>query len=244
MWGVKKSPHPRRGAAGRLGGAEDQFALGLDRLPDDRGDDRAGQRRGDEDPEVGHGGSLGEEGGAEAAGGVDAGAREVDAENVDQDERQTDGEAGELIVAGLGGDAEDRQHERGGEHGLDGEAFHHVAAIQRIGAEAAVPAAEVAEQGRAGRGAGELGDHVADKVAEAHAAGQQHAQRDGGIDVAAGNVADGIGHGDDRQAERQRRAQIGGVDLRAVAAQHDGRAAAEKHEHERADKFSEILFHS
>ena len=43
-----------------------------------------------------------------------------------------------------------------------------------------------------------------DEVGEAHALIEQHGDRDGRIDVAAGDIPDRVGHSDDREPERQR----------------------------------------
>jgi hypothetical protein len=60
--------------------------------------------------------------------------------------------------------------------------------------------------------------------------------------VAARYVAYGIGHRDDCEAEGESREQIGGIRLAALAAGDHGSAAAEKHQHEGADKFGEVFF--
>ena len=59
--------------------------------------------------------------------------------------------------------------------------------------------------------------------------------------MAAGNMADRIGHGYDAQAERQRHADQADTDLRKAGGD-DRAAASRKSEPERADRFSGIFF--
>ena len=68
-----------------------------------------------------------------------------------------------------------------------------------------------------------------------------YAERDGRVDVAAGHVADAVGHADDDQTEGE-----GGQDVaaagRCVTADKHGGAAAQNDEHGGADAFRKVLF--
>jgi hypothetical protein len=59
--------------------------------------------------------------------------------------------------------------------------------------------------------------------------------------MAAGDVADRIGHGHDAQAERQRHADQADTDLRKTGSD-DRAAASRKSEPKRADRFGGIFF--
>ena len=59
---------------------------------------------------------------------------------------------------------------------------------------------------------GHLGDDVGQDLARREATTGPQPERDRGVQVASGNVADGVGHGQDRQAEGQRHAQEADAD--------------------------------
>ena len=70
-------------------------------------------------------------------------------------------------------------------------------------------------------------------------------QTDGhrGIEVAAGDVADGIGHGQHRQAEGQRHAREPDAQFRKAGGEHRA-AAATEHQPERAEELgAETMVH-
>ena len=74
-------------------------------------------------------------------------------------------------------------------------------------------------------------------------AGQQQADRDRGVDVAAGHRADDVGHDEQRQTERQ-----GDAQLADVLAGQDGRTGPADHEHRGAEQLggedaTVVLFH-
>jgi hypothetical protein len=81
------------------------------------------------------------------------------------------------------------------------------------------------------RRADELGDPVEHHLLGAHPARHEGRQADRRIDVAARDRTDAIGHGDDREAERQGYAKLSDM----VAAQHR-RAAAEQDKSKGADE--------
>jgi hypothetical protein len=82
-----------------------------------------------------------------------------------------------------------------------------------------------------GRRADELGDPVQRHFLGAHPPGHEGRQADRRIDVAARHRTDAIGHGHDREAERQGYAKLSDM----VAAQ-DRRAATEQDQSKRADE--------
>jgi len=82
----------------------------------------------------------------------------------------------------------------------------------------------------------DVGDHLG--VREAPAGGKP--DRDRRIKVAAGNMADGIGHGQHRQAERQRDAGEADAEL-GKAGGEDRRAASAERQPERADRLGGIF---
>jgi len=69
----------------------------MDHLPDTGGAGTTDKRTDDEDPEVGQSGSTLEDGGSQRAGGVHRRTRVADADEVDEDERQTDGETCKVV---------------------------------------------------------------------------------------------------------------------------------------------------
>ena len=161
---------------------------------------------------------------------------------MNQRERTADDQTGDPAVFRLAGDAEDREHKHAGEENFDDQRLHGAAIVQPVGAETVGRADQPAQDGGSGGRAQKLRDDIAHEIRNAHAAVQQDAQGDGGVDVAAGDVADGIRHGDNHQTERQRRHQIGSVRF-GCAARHGGDAAGEQDQNEGADKFGGILFH-
>ena len=166
-------------------------------------------------------------------------------------EGQADDQAAEGAVARLaGGHAEDAGDEDEGQDDLDQQARNRVAAHtgEAVGAETTGHIRHAAElkddrqDGRADQRADALGDDVAADVLLVHTAGHEHAEGDGGVDVAAGDVADGVSHGDDGQAEGQ-----GGEDVAAaggcVTAHQHGGTAPEHDQCAGADRFCDKFFH-
>ena len=147
----------------------------------------------------------------------------------------------DCAVFGLGGDAQDGEHEHEGEDDFNEERKPDIAFVKAVLTESFVAAQKRPEHGGACGCACELGNDVADKIAERDLAAYKHRKADRGVDMAARNVADGIRHRDDDETERQGREKIAGkVAERALA--HHGRAACEQHEHEGAYEFRQILF--
>ena len=74
---------------------------------------------------------------------------------------------------------------------------------------------------------------------ETAASGEPHGH--GGIEVAAGDMTDGIGHRHDAQPERQRYAQQSNTDLRKRRRDH-GAAAAREGQPKRPDRLGQVFF--
>ena len=162
---------------------------------------------------------------------------------VDEGEGQADDEAAEGAVLELiGGDAQDGGDEEEGQDHFQQEAGAEAAvdAAQAVGAEAAGHVGDIAhledqgDEAHAGHRADDLGDDVKQELHGLQALPKEDRQGDGGVDVAAGDVADGVGHGHDGQAEGQ-----GGEDVPAaaggVAAHQHGGAAPHEAQGEGAD---------
>ncbi len=84
-----------------------------------------------------------------------------------------------------------------------------------------------------------LSDDVRQQVASGKAAGDGQADAHRRIQVAAGDMADRIGHGQDSEAERERNAHEADtqtVDRAGEASGEDGAAAASEHEPEGAEQ--------
>ena len=190
---------------------------------------------------------------ADRAGRIDRGAGDVDADEMDGDQRQPDREAGEAGRRERVGDAENADQEQERRHhfedeGRDDIVFAEIARAPAVLAEPAGPALRLAgqdeiEHDRGDDRAENLGDPVADHVGHAHPAGDVDAEAHRRIDMAAGDRPDAIGHGDDGEAEGARDPQQ--IDRRRARAHaaDDRRPAAEEHQGERADKLRDLLVH-
>ena len=96
------------------------------------------------------------------------------------------------------------------------------------------------EQRRGHDRADDLRDDVRQDLAGRKAAAGGKADGHGRIEMAAGDMADRIGHGDDAQPERQRHADQADADLRKAGGDHRA-AASRKCEPKRADRFGSIF---
>lgn len=205
----------------------------------------------DHDPEIGH--AVAEEGRTEGACGIDGAIVDGDANDVDEAECETDGCTGEVAGSALGiGGAEDHEDEEEREkafgeecHAGGGTGLKHVGCEAGVdigcGASEVVAGSEANECGKkagADGGTDELADDVAGAFACFHAAGEEHSERYGGIDVATGNVANGIAKAEEHQAEAQADAE----DTDGGACQY-GATAGKKHKEHRAYAFCKILCH-
>ena len=110
------------------------------------------------------------------------------------------------------------------------EVLRHVA----LGAEALEAVVEAEQHGAGEQAAEELGGHVDADLVPRQTAAEHRAERDGRVEVAARDAADGVGHDDDGEAEGQPGGDV------VTAAAH-GRAAAEEDEHEGAQRLGREL---
>ena len=93
----------------------------------------------------------------------------------------------------------------------------------------------------AGNRAEDLRNHVTDKIINAAFLVDQHGKGYCRINMAAGNIADGIRHCNNHKAEGHGSGKIGG-NIVCGAVYRDRRAASENDKHARADKLSDIRF--
>jgi hypothetical protein len=87
-----------------------------------------------------------------------------------------------------------------------------------------------------GEPADHLDDPVRDQFGPFETVGDRKAERDGGIEVAAGNSADGKGQGQDGQSECESNADKSDTELRKTRSQH-GAAAASKYQPKGSEEF-------
>lgn len=231
-----------------------RFLLGLDDLPDTGGGEGTYEGTYDENPKVAEGRATLEDGGSYTAGGVHTGAGVADADEVDEHEGETDGEAGEVVggAVGLVGGTQHYEHEDAGEDNFSQQAAKDIdASLEVVGARAFKTldiAYEEPKQGAADEGADDLEEHIHAGVLAAHAASGPAAEGDGGIDVATADTADGVGHAYYGETEGEGRADDtagihrDGAVGRTVEAY--GHAAAHENEHHGAEHFCKILFHN
>ena len=152
----------------------------------------------DEDPNVCKSFATSKDSGTDRTGGVHACAGEVDAYQVDENQRETDGEACEVVgrAVCLVRRTKHYEHEESRQDNLDGES--------RAPASVAASAYAVCTKTRAGieieqrstcdDGTDDLAADVAEAVLHADATSNEAAKRDGRIDVATGDAANGVGH--------------------------------------------------
>ena len=102
------------------------------------------------------------------------------------------------------------------------------------------------DDGRTDNGSDNLENHIHGGILPAHAFRQPHAQRDGRIDVAARNTADGIGHGYYRKAEGHSHAQCSYTCTAntGYVTGKDGASATHQYEYHGTQHFCQILFHN
>lgn len=222
-------------------------------LVEQAGDGGTQQRGYDKEPQLAAGtpgGTVAENSLADGAGGVDARVGQRDAHQVDERQREADGETGGLGVATLVGGAQDNHQEHECQHGLGGEGTPHgdvqVAALHTAAGGLEVGPVAVGGEDARGAHAGRLvdaeqhgtGDDGADNLAhpveqhlfETHASVDPHAETHGGVEVGAAHMADAVGHGDDGETEGDSHAE------EAHMAEQCGSAAAQ-HQDERAEAF-------
>jgi hypothetical protein len=169
---------------------------------------------------------------------VDRGAGDVDTEQMDRHQGQADGETGEPDRSASLRHAENADQEQEGADHLVDEGRPHIVLAEIAGtpailAERSAPAGSLPqedeiEHGSAGDRAEHLGDHIHDEIGGRHAPRHEHAEAHRRIDMAARDLADAVGHGDDGETESGGDAE--NVDRGRPAAHpaDDGRAAADQ----------------
>ena len=218
------------------------------------------ERSHDEEPHLAHGApsttAVGEQGDAKRTGGVHRSVGQRDADEVDEHQGETDGQTAELAVGvATVGDAEDDHQEHEGQQAFNQESTASGdGLIARVGTAASLLEGLTKTIGSEDAGsatadgipnhkqqstsddtADELGSPVAEHFLEAHAAIDENAKTDGGIEVGTRNVADAISHGDHGKAESD------GYTKEADMSEQ-GRSTATEHQDECAEQFGEELF--
>ena len=248
--GPQDSSWHARGYTGLLllGGSQELVAQAGEGGTHERGDD--------EEPQLAAGApafSVAEEGLAQRTGGVDAGVGQRDADEVDEHQGETDGQAAELAVGvAVVGDAEDDYQEDEGQQGLDqeGTAAADAQVVGIAGGGGELSAVAVGGENARGTKAGGVpdaeqhstGDDGADTLAhpvqqhvlQRHTTVDPHAERDGGIEVGAADVTHTVSHGNDSETEGN------GHTEETYVSEQRGTAAAE-HQHECTQTFGKHL---
>ncbi len=154
-----------------------------------------------------------------------------------QNQRQTDGQTGKVVgsAVSLGSSTQHDKHEHTGEDYLSQQTAQHAhVSLQVVGTRTLetwhILCQNIKKQ-RTDESTDHLEEHVHATILRAHAATQEAAQRDGGIDMAARDAADCIGHGHHSQSEGEGRTHHSGNIIYRVTTQAHGHAAAHQHEY-------------
>jgi hypothetical protein len=216
----------------------------------------ADQRCHDEQPHLAQGGAADHQGGAKAASRVHRRAGDRDADEVHHGQRQPDGDGGRGRVGGRRGHSQDDEDEQRGQDDLEDERPAQADVNLRllapaVGAQAGDGpviegrgAERAPQHQRTDDPAGELGDPVTDRLGQRDAPGEQGADGDGGVDVAAGYRPDHVHQRQQGQAERQRGGHHPGRHAGAgePEAEHQrGHAHGEEHQDRRAKELNRKL---
>ena len=181
-----------------------------------------------------------------AASGVYAGARQIDADEVHEGKGQTDHDARDLAGACLlVRNVQDRVDEDAGQHDLGDQRADHAACgqftreadgiVASVAGERHVSHLKDAEdQHRADKTAEDLADNVHAKFFRVHSLCDEAAERNGGVDVATRHSADGIRHCNNGETESKRCGNQAALRCR-------GNAASDKDEGKGADEFGECF---
>ena len=181
---------------------------------------------------------------------------------MDEGEAEADGDGGEAGGSTFVGGADDDEEEDAGQDGFGDEGSAHA---DSFAAECVESVDEFVGPAVGGEGAGgcsgevrigdeeeecsscdaasTLGDDVSNDIFGifCEATGGNKSECHGGVEVAAGDMADSISHGEDGETEGDRNADIADSEV-VGATSEQGRAAAAEHEPECADKFSSSTF--
>ena len=167
---------------------------------------------------------------------------------MDQRQRQSDGQGGEPFRGPAVGRAEDGEQEDRREDDLGDGAGRQVVPVRRMGAvavgsepaclgvEPGLPAGQRVEHSRSHDRRDDLGDDVGQDVAGVSPLAQPQPQRHGGVEVAPGDVPEGVGHREHRQAEGQGNAQQPDPDRGELGGQHRAPASTQN-QYKRPDEF-------
>src|SRR4029453_17426510 len=114
--------------------------------------------------------------------------------------------------------------------------------------ETAVPTGSLAQHDEiedrgTGDGAEHLRDHVGDEIRRGHPARDENAEAHRWIDMAARDLPDAVGHGDDGEAKGRGNAEDRDGARLAAQSADDGSPATDKDKRKRADEFSNCFFH-
>ena len=222
-------------------------------FPHECGEGSTDHRGHDEHPHIGKSLTASEERRSEGTGRVDGGAGEVDADEVDEDQGQTDGETGEVACAEFAvGGAENHEHEdEGGDDLHEASAPDTASVSHAVGSKTFKACSHTSAchsfVGRSNIGysqqastsedtADELADPIDAGLFPGHTAGKRHREGDGRVNVATGDTADGVGHGDHGETESDGRTHHASG---SGTTQEHSRSAAQQGENERSNQFSE-----
>ena len=163
---------------------------------------------------------------------------EADAEDVDQCQGKTDDHAGDVAVCDLRSYAQDREDEYECQYTLDNEGLRYVIVEKTIAAESAVVRIkEYGEQKSTTAGTYKLGAPVEEHILKRHLFVDEHGQRNSRVDVASGDISDGICHRHDDQTESQSGQKISGRSFQTAPC-YDRSSAAEEYQYECTDDLS------
>ena len=213
-----------------------------------------------EEPELREGPVAAEEGGGGGAGGVDREVGDGDADEVDEGEAKANGDGCEALrsrrrsVA-----AHDDEEEHESEHRLGDEAGGErimgrgVFAVT-VGSAQQCDLAEIGDGTRkvlsggndvkargANRAADQLGEDIGHQIFGGEAFASAEADGDGGIEMAAGDVADGVSHGEDGESDGEGDADEADAEG-GEGGGGDGGANAGEDQPEGADELGEAAF--
>ena len=226
-----------------------------DALVGDTANHAAENRGYPEEPELLDGSAANEHGHSGRASRVHGGVGHRDRDKVDEREAETDGDRGKASRCAAVGGTHDHEQEDGREHGFNKECGEHAGGLAAKGVQAVGEGVGPAVGGEcADASVGEVGacnhvkecrgddtaNHLGDDVGRGFLSGEATAgnltERDSRVQVATGNVTDGVGHGEHRKAEGERNAHVTDTGGGNAASEH-GCAAAAEYEPEGADRF-------
>jgi len=179
----------------------------------------------------------GDEGGSEGAGWVHGGAADGAGEHgFERDDGADDDAGGDSFFFCAGGDAQNCEHEDKGEYefqneGLDGRA------CWESGAKVGCFWKEKAKKAGGGKRSAALSDDIRKNTLAGKTASQEKRGGDGGIEVGAGDFAEGVYHGEDNEAEGKSDSNMG--DGAAADFVDNDRSSAGEYEGESSQEFGE-----